>query len=274
MLYYLLNIFFFATQTHANRTAKDLSGSFEVSLFIIHYSLPVSNPPHAPQISLLSPSTQKKHFSPLTPPTHAPLGKITSLNPILTTNYYGFYDSTIIIICCRTNHPTKNHKRSSLLGCLWIGIFVPGSIYPAIAHRLAPFQIDLELAALLFQNAHGHLLWFRKMFSADGCPPGYRTPPFPPTQPTRLRMMLPLARRMKGLFQDIFLPRGFIRPIFHFHNDRAGFQHTNSMPLVDGNIQSHDRSARREFDGLRAVALELVVELLHQPAAKADDGFG
>ena len=46
------------------------------------------------------------------------------------------------------------------------------------------------------------------------------------------------------------------------------------MPLPDGDDQGDDRAAGREFDGPRAAALELVLELIHQPAAKADDGFG
>ena len=65
--------------------------------------------------------------------------------------------------------------------------------------------------------------------------------------------------------QYIFLPRGFIRPVFDFHDDSAGFQGADGVPLADGDVQGDYRAAGREFDGLGAAALQLVIELLHQP---------
>ena len=67
------------------------------------------------------------------------------------------------------------------------------------------------------------------------------------------------------LLQYIFLPRGFIRPAFDFHYNGAGFQGANGVPLADGDVQGDYRAAGREFDGLGAATLQLVIELLHQP---------
>ena len=53
----------------------------------------------------------------------------------------------------------------------------------------------------------------------------------------------------------IFLPRGFIRPVFDFHDDGAGFQGADGVPLADGDVQGDYRAAGREF----------IIELLHQP---------
>jgi len=57
----------------------------------------------------------------------------------------------------------------------------------------------------------------------------------------------------------------FIRPVFDFHYDGAGFQGADGVPLADGDVQGDYRAAGREFDGLGAAALQLVIELLHQP---------
>ena len=62
--------------------------------------------------------------------------------------------------------------------------------------------------------------------------------------------------------------------ILDFHYDSAGFQGADGVPLADGDVQGDYRAAGREFDGLRAAELALVVEFLHQPAAKTDNGFG
>ena len=45
------------------------------------------------------------------------------------------------------------------------------------------------------------------------------------------------------------------------------------MPLADGDVQGDDGATGRKLDGLGAYTLQVVVELLHQAAAKADHGF-
>ena len=59
---------------------------------------------------------------------------------------------------------------------------------------------------------------------------------------------------MEALCRDqyIFRPRGFIRPVFDFHDDSAGFQGADGVPLADGDVQGDYRAAGREFDGLGA----------------------
>ena len=66
-----------------------------------------------------------------------------------------------------------------------------------------------------------------------------------------------LQRLVEALCRDqyIFLPRGFIRPVFDFHYDSAGFQGADGVPLADGDVQGDYRAAGREF----------IIELLHQP---------
>ena len=44
----------------------------------------------------------------------------------------------------------------------------------------------------------------------------------------------------------------------------------NGVPLADGDVQRHHRPAGLQFDGFLADSAEVVVELLHQPAAKDD----
>lgn len=67
--------------------------------------------------------------------------------------------------------------------------------------------------------------------------------------------MFPLARgwwedkrRKEGLPQNIFLPCRFIRPVFDFHYDSAGFQGADGVPLADGDVQGDYRAAGRGFD--------------------------
>ena len=42
---------------------------------------------------------------------------------------------------------------------------------------------------------------------------------------------------------------GFIRPVFDFNDDSAGFQGADGVPLADGDVQDDYRAAGREFDG-------------------------
>ena len=42
---------------------------------------------------------------------------------------------------------------------------------------------------------------------------------------------------------------GFIRTVFDFNDDSAGFQGADGVPLADGDVQDDYRAAGREFDG-------------------------
>ena len=71
-----------------------------------------------------------------------------------------------------------------------------------------------------------------------------------------------LQRLVEALCRDqyILLPRGFIRPVFDFHYDSAGFQGADGVPLADGDVQGDYRAAGREFD----------IKLLHQTPISED----
>ncbi len=73
--------------------------------------------------------------------------------------------------------------------------------------------------------------------------------------------------------QYIFLPRGFIRPVFDFHDDGAGFKGADGVPLADGDVQGDYLAAGREFDGLGAAVRLVIIILPHQPPAQANHGF-
>ena len=50
------------------------------------------------------------------------------------------------------------------------------------------------------------------------------------------------TKKKKPLSKNIFLPRGFIRPVFDFHDHRTRFQGADGVPLADGDVQGDYRA--------------------------------
>ena len=108
---------------------------------------------------------------------------------------------------------------------------------------------------------------------------GYHSPgPHSIQEPMSLfiqRLVEALCRdhTQKGRLQSqyIFLPRGFIRPVFDFHYDSAGFQGADGVPLVCGNAQRHHRAARTRVQGPTDRARE---GLPYPASGLGEAGFG
>ena len=77
---------------------------------------------------------------------------------------------------------------------------------------------------------------------------------------------MPRSHPIRPITKPVYLPPPWVhKAVFDFHYDGTALQGADGVPLADGDVQGDYRAAGREFDGLGAAALQLVIELLHQP---------
>lgn len=85
-------------------------------------------------------------------------------------------------------------------------------------------------------------------------------------------MVWPLAKDTLHL-KYILLPHRLIRSVLDFHDHGFGLEHTNSVPLAGGNVQSNHRAVGTNPNGLGTDSFDFIIKLPYQPTPKAGHGF-
>ena len=76
-----------------------------------------------------------------------------------------------------------------------------------------------------------------------------------------------------GEVEDVGGRCGDVGTVFHLHDDGAGLQNANRMPLAGRDVERSDRTIGRKLNSIGASALQIIVELFNHSSAQNHYSF-